>query len=445
MDKSLNATPVASRTHIGFFGRMNAGKSSLINALADQGVSIVSEQPGTTTDVVKKTMEIHGIGPCVLLDTAGFDDESVLGSQRTEASIKASASTDIAVLVMADAKDLSMEKAWVQRFEEKKIPVIAVLTHADLRSDEENETAYRRIEEEIGKKPLIISSVNSSNPSRKSSMDTVGNEGRAGARSTNPDGSEERDGTQPGFVEDREDIAKLKAALIQGAGRVDEKPFIMGNLVQEGDVVLLVMPQDPQAPQGRLILPEVQTIRECLDRHCVSVCAQPEDMEQALKALGKDPDLIITDSQVFDVVYAKKPGKSKLTSFSVLFAGYKGDIGYYMDSVQKIRDLTEDSKVLIAECCTHAPLDEDIGRVKIPAMLRKRVGQGLTVDVTAGSDFPEDAGGYDLIIQCGGCMLNRRAVCSRIERARQAGIPMTNYGITIAYMKGILDKVETGR
>lgn len=407
MDKSLNATPVASRTHIGFFGRMNAGKSSLINALADQGVSIVSDQPGTTTDVVKKTMEIHGIGPCVLLDTAGFDDESVLGSQRTEASVKASASTDIAVLVMADAKDLALEKEWARRFDAKKIPVVAVLSHTDLRSDVENESARQRIEEELGLKPLMISC-----------------------------------NMEQGIPKN---IDQLKQALIRSVGRLDEKPFIMGNLVKEGDVVLLVMPQDPQAPQGRLILPEVQTIRECLDRHCISICVQPEDMENGLKALGKAPDLIITDSQVFDEVYAKKPAESKLTSFSVLFAGYKGDINYYMDSVQKIRELTEDSKVLIAECCTHAPLDEDIGRVKIPAMLRKRIGPGLTVDVTAGNDFPEDAKAYDLIIQCGGCMLNRRAVCSRIEKAREAGVPMTNYGITIAFMKGILDKVETGR
>lgn len=433
MDRSLNSTPVASRTHIGFFGRMNAGKSSLINALADQSVSIVSQQPGTTTDVVKKTMEIHGIGPCVLLDTAGFDDESVLGNQRTAASYKASQSCDIAVLVMADAKDLSMEEAWIRRFREKRIPVVAVLTHADLRDEQENEDLCRKIEEQIHLKPIPVSSLGS------------------GTGREDPDGLYEtqapEDGPAGAMLADRDHpgIDMLKAALVSGASRTEEKPFIMGNLVREGDVVLLIMPQDPQAPQGRLILPEVQTIRECLDRHCIAVCAQPEDMERALTALGKAPDLIITDSQVFDEVYAKKPEGSKLTSFSVLFAGYKGDIAYYLDSVNKIGELTEDSRILIAECCTHAPLDEDIGRVKIPAMLRKRIGPGLTVDVTAGNDFPEEAGDYDLIIQCGGCMLNRRAVCSRIDRARQAGVPMTNYGITIAYLKGILDKVETGR
>ena len=417
MDKSLNSTPVANRTHIGFFGRMNAGKSSLINALAAQRVSIVSGQPGTTTDVVKKTMEIHGIGPCVLLDTAGFDDDSLLGDARTQASVRASASTDIAVLVMADAKDLSLELSWINRFRAEQIPVVAVLTHADLRTDAENEELCRKIHRAIGCRPLPVSCP--LEPARLSQAEA------------------EKRQTGTG-------ITALKEALIAGANRPAEKPLIMGNLVREGDVVLLIMPQDPQAPEGRLILPEVQTIRESLDRHCICVCVQPEDMQKALAALGRAPDLIITDSQVFDDVYERKPAESRLTSFSVLFAAYKGDIRYYLESVTSIADLTEDSRILIAECCTHAPLDEDIGRVRIPAMLRKRVGPGLTVDVTAGNDFPADAGQYDLIIQCGGCMLNRRSICSRIEKARQAKVPVTNYGITIAWLKGILDKVETG-
>ena len=205
------------------------------------------------------------------------------------------------------------------------------------------------------------------------------------------------------------------------------------------------MPQDPQAPEGRLIIPEVQTIREALDRQCIAICVQPEELPAALERLKAPPALIVTDSQVFDTVYAHKPEQTKLTSFSVLFAGYKGDIAYYTESVRAIDTLTESSRVLIAECCTHAPLDEDIGRVKIPRMLRQRTGPGLTVDVTAGADFPEDIGTYDLVIQCGGCMFNRKYVCSRIQRARDAGVPMTNYGVTIAYLKGILDKIDTGR
>lgn len=409
MDKSLSQTPAASRTHIGFFGRMNAGKSSLINLLTNQPVSIVSDQPGTTTDVVKKAMEIHGIGPCVLLDTAGFDDASEVGAMRVKASRNAAQSTDVAVVLFGGDEDIASEKEWIRYFEGMSTPVVCVLSHADLRSEEENKRLAERIgaafEGDAGAAYEIIS------------VSAVTGEG----------------------------AEALKDALIRAVSRTAEKQFIMGNLVSEGDVVMLVMPQDPQAPEGRLILPEVQTIREALDRKCISVCVQPDEMEAALSALKEPPALIVTDSQVFDRVYAMKPEKSKLTSFSVLFAGYKGDISYYMESAKAIETLTENSRVLIAECCTHAPLDEDIGRKKIPAMLRRRVGEKLRVDVTAGKDFPEDLSDYDLVIQCGGCMFNRKYVCSRIQRAKDAGVPMTNYGITIAHVKGILDRVETGR
>ena len=383
-EKSLQNTPAAVRTHIGFFGRMNAGKSSLINALADQPVSIVSEEAGTTTDVVKKTMEIHGIGPCVLLDTAGFDDVSKLGAMRTAASRKASMSCDIAVIICGAGTDYSCENEWLRRFAAMQVPAVVVLGQADTRSDEENRRACSEIERQTGIVPLAVSAVT----------------------------GEGKD-------------ALLKA-LVDAAGRSPEKPLIMGNLVRKDDVVILVMPQDPQAPEGRLILPEVQTIREALDRHCICLCVQPDELPGALAALKEAPALIVTDSQVFDIVHAQVPEKTKLTSFSILFAGYKGDIDYYIKSTETIADLTEDSRILIAECCTHAPLDEDIGRVKIPAMLRKRIGSGLTVDVTAGNDFPEDAGKYNLIIQCGGCMLNRRAVMSRINQAKEAQVPMTN-------------------
>ena len=409
MDKSLSQTPAASRTHIGFFGRMNAGKSSLINLLTNQPVSIVSDQPGTTTDVVKKAMEIHGIGPCVLLDTAGFDDLSEIGTMRVKASRNAAQSTDVAVILFDGDEDIAPEREWIRYFEGMSTPVVCVLSHADLRSEEENKRLAERIgaalEGDAGAAYEIIS------------VSAVTGEG----------------------------AEALKDALIRAVSRTAEKQFIMGNLVSEGDVVMLVMPQDPQAPEGRLILPEVQTIREALDRKCISVCVQPDEMEAALSALKEPPALIVTDSQVFDRVYAMKPEKSKLTSFSVLFAGYKGDISYYMESAKAIETLTENSRVLIAECCTHAPLDEDIGRKKIPAMLRRRVGEKLRVDVTAGKDFPEDLSVYDLVIQCGGCMFNRKYVCSRIQKAKDAGVPMTNYGITIAHVKGILDRVETGR
>ena len=403
MDKTLSQTPVSNRTHIGFFGRMNAGKSSLINAITKQPVSIVSEEAGTTTDVVKKTMEIHGIGPCVLLDTAGFDDSGTLGKMRIKAARKAALTTDIAVILFAGDEDMSPELEWISFFRSASTPVIAVLTQADRRSPAENARLLESIRAAAATDPLQVSAVTG------------------------------------------EGIDSLMEALVGAASREPEKNYIMGNLVKEKDTVLLVMPQDPQAPEGRLIIPEVQTIREALDRSCVCICVQPDQMPDALHALKEPPALIVTDSQVFDQVYSMKPASSKLTSFSVLFAGYKGDISYYLESAGAIDKLTENAKVLIAECCTHAPLDEDIGRVKIPRMLRKRAGEGLTVDVTAGADFPENLSEYDLIIQCGGCMFNRKYVCERIRQAKNAGVPMTNYGITIAHLKGILDKVDTGR
>ena len=403
MDKTMTATPVANRTHIGFFGRMNAGKSSLINALAKQSVSIVSAEAGTTTDVVKKTMEIHRIGPCVLLDTAGFDDTGAVGEQRIAASRRAAQSSDLAVLLFSAAEDWDLEQRWLEEFRKSGTPVLAVLSHADERTEAENQALAASVQQATGIMPLLVSAATG------------------------------------------EGVEALRERMISAKAAKPEQRFILGNLVQEGDVVILVMPQDPQAPEGRLILPEVQTIRESLDRRCLALCIQPEELQNALDCLKAPPALIVTDSQVFDSVYALKPEGTKLTSFSVLFAGYKGDIGYYMDSVRAIDALTESSRVLIAECCTHAPMDEDIGRVKIPGMLRRRVGAGLTVDVCAGADFPENLKEYDLVIQCGGCMFNRKYVCSRIERAREVGVPMTNYGITIAYVKGILDRVDTGR
>ena len=403
---TLNTAPSSVRTHIGFFGRMNAGKSSLINALTKQDVSIVSPQAGTTTDVVKKPMEIHGIGPCILTDTAGFDDTGALGSKRAAAAKKAVMSTDIAVLVFSgedQGDSLAMEKAWADEFDEAGIPFVLVLTGADLRSGEENENLRKTIEEKMKAGVLTVSSLTG------------------------------------------EGIDEVREALIRSAAAAAESipsRTIMGDLVKDGDVCMLVMPQDPQAPEGRLILPEVQTIREGLDRHCIVVCVQPQEMSAALEKLAAPPALIVTDSQIFDEVCRLTPKESTLTSFSVLFAAWKGDIDYYTKSVRKVDTLTEDSKVLIAECCTHAPMDEDIGRVKIPALLRKKAGQGLTVDITAGTDFPENLTDYDLVIQCGACMFNRRYVCSRIAKAKRAGVPMTNYGVTIAYVKGILDKVS---
>lgn len=392
---SLNETPCSNRTHIGFFGKRNSGKSSLINALTGHHTVIVSDVPGTTTDPVFKSMEIHGIGPCVLIDTAGFDDVGELGRMRIEKTEQAAEKTDIAV-VLFSGEDIAQETRQVQKFRAQNVPVIPVVSKSDTLPDPKSYAETVRTA--TGTEPLLL---NSNDP--------------AGVRA-------------------------LRDKLIQAAPD-EERPTIVAHLVKEGDSVLLVMPQDIQAPKGRLILPQVQTLRELLDAQCIVTCTTTDKLDQALAALAKPPKLIVTDSQVFKTVYEKKPPESLLTSFSVLFAGYKGDLRYYVEGAARIDSLTPSSRVLIAECCTHAPLTEDIGRVKLPRMLRQRIGETLTVDMVSGSDFPEDLSGYDLIIQCGACMFNRRYVMSRINRAKAQDVPMTNYGVAIAYLTGILDKI----
>lgn len=393
----MQDTPRANRLHIGLFGKRNSGKSSLINALTNQETALVSDVAGTTTDPVYKAMEIHGIGPCVFIDTAGLDDEGELGTLRIRQTMRAMERTDVALL-LCTGDDIEKELEWNRLLKEKNIPVIWILNKADLLADAT--ATVRSIEKKCGQVPLAVS-----------------------AR------------TKQGMEDIRRSlIAKLPdETMSQG---------IVGRLVKEGDTVMLVMPQDIQAPKGRLILPQVQTIRELLDRKCLVMSCTTDKIDQMLQALVQPPSLIITDSQVFKTVYEKKPSASRLTSFSVLFAQYKGDINYYIEGANAIGCLTENSHVLIAEACTHAPLAEDIGRVKIPNMLRKKFGAGLQIDHVSGTDFPEDLNKYDLVIHCGACMFNRKYVLNRVAQARNQHIPMTNYGVTIAYLAGILDKID---
>lgn len=393
---SLNETPSANRIHIGFYGKRNSGKSSLINAFTGQQVAIVSDVAGTTTDPVYKPMEVHGIGPCVFIDTAGVDDVGELGKMRVEKTEKAAEKTDIAVLLFS-GEEYQAELEWFHYFKEKHTPTLCVLSKADTLTD--SDTIAAQLKKEIKQEILVISSKN------------------------------------------KEDIEKFKEELIRLVPDDYGEETITGALVEEGDLVLLVMPQDIQAPKGRLILPQVQTLRELLDKKCMVMSVTTDKLLPALNMLQQAPKLIITDSQVFDYVYQNKPAESMLTSFSVLFAAYKGDLPYYVEGARQIDAINENSHVLIAECCTHAPLSEDIGRVKIPRMLRKRFGERLRIDHVSGTDFPQDLEGYDLIIQCGACMFNRRYVVSRIDRAKAQNIPMTNYGITIAHLTGILDKI----
>ena len=394
---AFNRAPQSERLHIALFGRRNVGKSSLINALTGQHIALVSDVPGTTTDPVIKSMEILPLGPCVLIDTAGFDDSGKVGDLRTERTREVIKQTDIAIVV-TDGTSLDDEAAWTKLLKQADVPYVAVLNKVDL-MQEVPSTLLADIAKRLGCDIIPVSAT------QGTGLDLL-----------------------------RQTLARL----VPDQG----KQSLTGNLAHTGDTVLLVMPQDPQAPKGRLILPQVQTLRDLLDKVCIAICCTTEDIDRSLASLREPPRLIITDSQVFDIVEQKKPERSLLTSFSVLMAAHKGDIRYFVESAAAIDRLTEQSRVLIAEACTHAPLAEDIGRVKIPRLLRQRVGEGLTVDIVAGKDFPEDLTGYDLVIHCGGCMFNRRFMLQRADQCRTQGVPMTNYGITIAHLKGILNKVS---
>lgn len=428
---TLNETPSSNRLHIGIFGKTNSGKSSFINAFTGQNVSIVADVAGTTTDPVYKPMEINPLGACVIIDTAGFDDETELGAAREEKTFLAAEKADIAIIVVAGSetpKTIESELKWDKYFKEKKTPVLYVVNKTD-QYPEESRLLADDIREATGNDVVLMSCAQTLSRCEvtkdKEDNENIGNK------------------TKGAGLSDNEQIKQIKAALTRMLPENYGADFITGDLVSDGDLVLLVMPQDIQAPKGRLILPQVQTLRELLDKKCLVMSVTTDKLTDVLTRLTEPPKLIITDSQVFDYVYKNKPEESMLTSFSVLFAAYKGDLPYYMQGAKAIDKLTEDSKVLIAECCTHAPLAEDIGRVKIPNMLRKRVGQGLTIDLVSGTDFPEDPSGYDLIIQCGACMFNRKYVLSRIDSAKAKNVPMTNYGVTIAHVTGILDKIST--
>ena len=396
---SLQDTPRAERLHIGLYGARNSGKSSLINALTGQKTALVSDVAGTTTDPVYKAMELFGVGPVVFIDTAGYDDEGELGAQRVEKTKEAARRTDIALLLISNEAEIEKAAEWKKRFSEAKTPVLLLLSQCDTKVDGGRALA-KKIKAVVGELPLCVS------------------------------------------AENGEGIEAIRKMILEKLPEDYEAVSLTGDLVEPGDTVLLVMPQDIQAPKGRLILPQVQTIRDLLDRSCVVISVTTEKLDAALEALREPPSLIITDSQVFPVVYAKKPKGSRLTSFSVLMAHYKGDIPYFAKSVENLENLPENARILIAEACTHNTIDGDIGRIKIPAKLRQLLGDGITVDVVAGADFPDDLTPYDLVIHCGACMFNRRYVLSRVSQAKKQGVPMTNYGIILARFAGILDRIE---
>ena len=388
----LNETPSGERIHIGFFGRRNAGKSSLVNAVTGQELAIVSEVKGTTTDPVCKSMELLPLGPVMIIDTPGIDDEGELGEKRVGKSRQILNKTDIAVLVVdASAGKGEQEDRLIRIFRRKNIPYLVAYNKTDLNGAEGTEG---------GRHEIWVSAA-----------------------------------TGYHIHELKERIAALVSP--EGDGR-----RLAADLIKPSDLVVLVIPVDKAAPKGRLILPQQQVIRDILDTGASAVMCREDELKNVLASLNRAPGLVITDSQVFADVDKIVPENLLLTSFSILFAGYKGDIQTFLHGAKAIASLTENSTVLIAEACAHAPTTEDIGREKIPRLLRQRVGQGLSFTFLRGNDFPQDLSPYDLIIHCGACMFNRRHVIHRIAQANAQGIPISNYGVVLAYLTGILDQVS---
>lgn len=413
----FNDTPKAERLHISIFGKRNSGKSSLINALTGQDIALVSKMPGTTTDPVFKAMEMKPVGPVVFVDTAGFDDEGELGLLRVERTEDVVDITDIGIMVIGYetfvCEDMHVavrqEREWAEKLRKLDIPLLICINKI-----EEVEKHMER--DEIERRKGYIAKELSAKETQITETDAVNGRG----------------------------IENLRRAISDSVPEDFMRRSILGGLVSECSLVMLVMPQDIQAPKGRLILPQVQTMRELLDKKCTIAASTADGFERSLKALDRAPDLIITDSQCFRFVFDRKPEESELTSFSVLFAAYKGDVKVFADGALALDDITENSRVLIAEACSHVPLEEDIGRVKIPALLRKKAGENIEIVNVSGNDFPdrEKLKDFDLVIHCGACMFNRSHVMSRIREAREAGVPVTNYGIAIAKLSGILDDVK---
>ncbi|KRQ88112.1 GTPase Era [Caloramator mitchellensis] len=391
----MQDTPKANRLHIAIFGKRNAGKSSLINAITGQQISLVSDYAGTTTDPVYKAMELLPIGPVVIIDTAGLDDEGELGELRVKKTKEVMDKTDLAILVFtADVSDFYFETGWFEELKRRNIPVIGVVNKID----------ERDIDLDVFKSAFDIPFVKVS-------------------------------------ASKKINIGKLKELIQINAPTDYERETIVGDIIKPKDTVLLVAPQDIQAPKGRLILPQVQIIRDILDHDAMPFTVKDSELLDALKVLNKKPDLVITDSQVFAKVNSIVPQDVPLTSFSILFARYKGELETFVKGAKQINNLRPGDRILISEACTHHALQGDIGREKLPNWLKQRAGGELEITVNAGVDFPEDVSQYKLVVHCGSCMFNRKQLMTRIIRCIEQGVPITNYGIAIAEIHGILDRV----
>lgn len=392
----MQATPRGIRPHIALFGRRNVGKSSLINALTGQETALVSATAGTTTDPVYKNMELLPFGPVVLIDTAGLDDVGELGAMRIEASRKVLQKTDLALVVVEPVPCLhEVEKELLTSLKQGKTPFLIVVNKCEELNAPESLLQELTL---FGGEIVQVSATSG------------------------------------------QGINILKADKIQKTLKDFDAGTIIGDLVKPGDVVILVVPIDLAAPKGRLILPQVQTIRDLLDSDTIVVVAKERELRSAIDALKKPPALVVTDSQVFLKVASDVPHGVPFTSFSVLFARYKGDLGAYISGISALKKAGENARILIAESCTHHQMADDIGRVKIPRWMRQTYGGKLEFEFCQGSNYPEGLNRFDLVVQCGGCMVNRREILKRIELCRQAGVPITNYGILIAHLQGVLEE-----
>lgn len=390
---SLNNTPSSERIQIGFFGKTNAGKSSLINAITGQEVSLVSEVKGTTTDPVKKTMEMLPLGPVTFIDTPGLDDDSQLGQMRQKRTLEILKQIHMAVIVVDATTEITdVEETLVEQLKQEQIPYLYVYNKIDLSQD------VKKAEGKDGLETIVYVSTRT-----------------------------------------KENIEVLKEKIASMKVEKEEKKLV-ADLLEPGDHVLLVIPIDKAAPKGRLILPQQQTIRDILDAGCTLSICQVENVKNTLDMLEKTPKLVITDSQVFGKVKDIVPKEIKLTSFSILFARYKGDLDGNVKGAYVIEDLKDGDKVLISEGCTHHRQCGDIGTQKLPSWILKHTGKKVQFEFTSGGDFPEDLANYKLIIHCGACMLNEKQMHDRIRIAKNQGIPMTNYGIAIAYLNDILGR-----
>ena len=394
----LNQTPMSERTHIGFFGKRNAGKSSVMNAVTGQELAVVSDVKGTTTDPVYKSMELLPLGPVVMMDTPGIDDEGELGRMRVRKSYQVLNKTDAAVLVIDGTVGASAEdEALLERIRKKNIPFIVVINKKELADTAVEEAVKRRLTLDDGQLALVSAA------------------------------------TGEGIHELKERIASI--------ARVEEpEKYLVRDLLEPSDIAVLVVPIDSAAPKGRLILPQQQTIRDILEADAVSVVVKENGVKNALGQLNKKPKMVITDSQVFAQVAADTPEDIQLTSFSILMARYKGNLEQAVRGVTALDGLEDGDMVLISEGCTHHRQCDDIGTVKIPRWIREYTGKDVQIVTSSGTEFPDDLKKYKLIIHCGGCMLNEREMKYRLSCAADQGVPMTNYGIMIAYVKGILKR-----